>query len=158
MSKTVVTRPFVTSPSDYIKVLLVFWLRRYGWMLAIPVIVCFIIGYFRDVRFSLIGVMFLFIIIPMLSSFLYPYYMLAPEARRAVLRKKVEVDEGHELRLIYLHPEKKDEKDDDCRYLPSPEFIPWEDIESVKYTSRFRIYLLKAKRLSFILIPHSAVL
>ena len=33
--------------------------------------------------------------------------MLTPEARRAVIRKQVEIDENNFIRLIYLSDEKK---------------------------------------------------
>lgn len=130
-----------------------------------------------DERFLLVALMLLFIVVPMLMSFLYTYYMLTPEARRAVLRKEVEISEGESLRLIYLPPEesenerrkrtkrielpvggsREEEKPLPPLPLPVPETIRWEDVIGVKYTARFIVYLINGPRLNFILIPHSAI-
>ncbi len=154
------------------------WLPRYGWTILVPLVVCAAIGVLSDVRFLLIALMLLFIVVPMLMSFLYTYYMLTPEARRAVTRKEVEIIDGQSIRLRYLPPEEKeaDEQRDRSRRMllpiareeerreealvvpvPDPETISWEDVLAVKYTSRFRVYILKAERLAFVLIPHSAM-
>lgn len=147
------TLPFTTRAGDYLSVLLSLWFPRYGWMLMIPIAVCALVGIVYDERFLLIALMLVFIVIPMLSSFLYPYYMLTPEARRAVVRKEVEIVEGKHLRLVYLREEGDST---DSRPVPEPETIPWGDVIRVKYTARFRVYILKAPRLSFLLIPHGA--
>ncbi len=180
---TLLTAPFSTRPGDYLSVLLSLWLPRYGWMVLSPILLCVVVGCVIDVRFVLIAVMLVFIVIPMLSSFLYPYYMLTPEARRAVLRKQVLISEGNSLMLIYLPEDSPSESRDeleaeDCcspqseenagesRHnrealpqspLPPSEEIPWSEIKSVKISSRYRVYILATKRLSFILIPHEAI-
>lgn len=172
------TTPFVTASGDYLSVLMSLWLPRYGWTILIPLIVCAAIGVVIDERFLLIALMLLFIVVPMLMSFLYTYYMLTPEARRAVLRKEVEIRDGESLRLIYLPREKTtggDEKSASRRMLlpiareeerdepeikeivPGPELIPWSDILRVKYTARFRVYILRGPRLNFLLIPHTSI-
>lgn len=170
------TRPFTTRSGDYLSVLLSLWLPRYGWTVFIPIVICLVIGAIYDERFLLIALMLLFIVIPMLSSFLYPYYMLTPEARRAVHRKEVEIAEGSHIRLIYLPDEEKSdshkrellplERDEGQAEsirehkwpVPQPEEIPWSDVVRVKYTPRFRVYILKAPRLTFLLIPHESFL
>lgn len=171
------TTPFVTASGDYLSVLMSLWLPRYGWTILIPLIVCATIGVVIDERFLLIALMLLFIVVPMLMSFLYTYYMLTPEARRAVLRKEVEIRDGESLRLIYLPREKtgEDEKSASRRMLlpiareeerhepeikeivPGPELIPWSEILKVKYTARFRVYILRGPRLNFLLIPHASI-
>lgn len=123
----------------------------------------------------LVALMLLFIVVPMLMSFLYTYYMLTPEARRAVIRKTVEIDEGRSIRLTYLPDEKREDaknrskrmllpiaKDEEAEPqmpalpVPDPEKIDWSEVIGVKYTSRFTVYLLRGVRLTFLLIPHSA--
>lgn len=172
------TQAFSASSGDYLSVLLRLWLPRYGWTIAVPLLLCATIGFTSDPRFLLITLMLLFIVVPMLISFLYTYYMLTPEARRAVIRKKIEIDEGNSLRLIYLPDEKSDPNDGknsaSKRVLlptaneeereplppppvPDPETIQWTDILSVRSTSRFRIYILKGPRLNFILLPWEAL-
>lgn len=95
--------------------------------------------------------------------------MLTPEARRAVVRKSVEIDEGNSLRLIYLPPEKPvlkspvlgvDYKPDEMVVdviVPEPEEISWGKIAKIKYSSRFIIYILNTPRLQFILVPYFAM-
>lgn len=171
------THPFVTASGDYLSVLMSLWLPRYGWIILIPLVACAAVGIVYDERFLLIALMLLFIVVPMLMSFLYTYYMLTPEARRAVLRKEVEIRDGESLRLVYLPKEKPDDgkKDESRRMLlpiareeernpepvkeiiPDPELIAWSDVIRVRFTSRFRVYVLRGPRLSFLLIPHSAI-
>lgn len=172
------TQAFSTTSGDYLSVLMHLWLPRYGWTLLLPILLCTAVGFIFDERFLLIALMFVFIVVPMLMSFLYTYYMLTPEARRAVIRKRVEIDDNRSLRLVYL-PEEKEEgtergkpasertllpiaSDKECAPLPplpvpDPETIPCTDIIAVKSTSRFRVYLLKGPRLNFVLIPWEAL-
>ena len=169
------TNPFVTTSGDYLSVLLSLWLPRYGWLVITPILVCGVLGAVFDERLMLVALMLLFIVVPMLMSFLYTYYMLTPEARRAVIRKTVEIDEGRSIRLIYLPDEKREDaknrskrmllpiaKDEEAEPqmpalpVPDPEKIDWSEVIGVKYTSRFTVYLLRGVRLTFLLIPHSA--
>ncbi len=163
------TSPFTTSSGDYLAILMGLWLPRYGWVVALPLVVCAVIGATLDVRFLFIALMLLFIVVPMLMSFLYTYYMLTPEARRAVTRKVLEIDDGKTLRLVYLPPEKPVMKtpllgvDSDSMesevdiVVPAPEVIKWETIKKVKYSSKFIIYILDTPRLQFILVPYEAM-
>lgn len=162
------THPFTTTAGDYLGVLLSLWLPRYGWLLLLPIAACAAVGVVIDERFLFIALMLAFIVVPMLMSFLYPYYMLAPEARRSVLRKRVEVVEGKHLRLVYLPAETAPATPallpdpavarpaPVAERVPDPEVIGWERVRAVRRTSRFRVYVLDGPRLNFILIPHSA--
>lgn len=160
------TSPFTTSSGDYLSTLMGLWLPRYGWAVALPLVLCAIVGMIWDERFLFIALMLLFIVVPMLMSFLYTYYMLTPEARRAVTRKEVEIDEGKSLRLVYLPPEKpvyrtpklgdSNPPEEIIFPVPEPETIPWNKIKRIKHTSRFVVYILDAPRLQFLLVPYSA--
>lgn len=170
------TNPFVTTSGDYLSVLLSLWLPRYGWLVVTPILICGVLGAVFDERLMLVALMLLFIVVPMLMSFLYTYYMLTPEARRAVVRKVVEIDEGRSIRLTYLPDEKSEDtekrskrmllpiaQDEDVKPpmpalpIPAPENIDWSEVLGVKYTSRFTVYILRGQRLTFLLIPHSAI-
>lgn len=172
------TQPFTTSSGDYLSVLLSLWIPRYGWTIILPIAICAAVGFVYDPRFLLIALMLLFIVVPMLMSFLYTYYMLTPEARRAVIRKQVEIDENNFIRLIYLSDEKKENAESGKSVaqrtllpiaseegraplpplpVPDPETIQWSEILSVRSTSRFRVYILKGSRLTFLLIPWDAL-
>ena len=171
------TRPFSTTSGDYLSVLISLWLPRYGWIIILPIALCAALGFVFDERLLLVALMLLFIVVPMLMSFLYTYYMLTPEARRAVLRKEVEIADGEYIRLTYLNPESQETEDDgnnkDSRMLlpvagkdsrvksaplrlPPPETIQWTDVLGVRSTSRFTVYLLRGPRLMFLLVPHAA--
>lgn len=145
------------------------WIPRYGWTVALPLIACAAIGVFIDTRFLLVALMLLFIVVPMVMSFLYTYYMLTPEARRAITRKEIVIDEDNEMKLIYLPPEQPTLKEPKLgeeynadnievkSFVPDPETIKWKNIKSVKYTTRFVVYILDTPRLQFILIPYAAL-
>lgn len=173
----VITEPFSTTSGDYFAILLSEWLPRYGWTLFIPILATAGVGcLLHDERWLLVALMLVFIVAPMVMSFLYTYYMLTPEARRAVLHKRVEIHPGQHLRLIYLHPdsrhkggendakngaensaEKEKGEDDEYVYqLPPDEVIPWTEIIRIRRTSRFTIYFLRGQRMQFLLIPHTA--
>lgn len=172
----VTTAPFLTTSGDYFSVLLSAWLPRYGWILALPIIAFAVIGYIlQDERWMLVALMLLFIVMPMAMSFLYTYYMLTPEARRSVLRKRVVIVPGNYLRLEYLPDDDKSSGENALHEqdLASsgtknpenrttfvahvPETIPWEQIVKIKSTSRFRVYCLTGERMQFLLIPWSAL-
>lgn len=148
-----ITEPFTTTSGDYMKCLLALWLPRYGWWLPVILAVFTGIGVtIGDVRYLIIALIIIFVGCPMLMSRLYIYYMLTPEARRAVLRKQVEIIENRQLTLTYLPVD----EDDDHR-LPPPETIPWSEIKTILRIGAFRVYILRTPRLSFILIPYSAL-
>lgn len=171
--EAVVTEPFTTTSGDYFGILISEWLPRYGWLMAVPVIAVAVVGAMtHDVRWLLVALMLVFIVAPMAMSFLYTYYMLAPEARRAVLRKRVEILPGNHIRLEYLHPERNRPADaggngadgnvpaDDWRAeapLPPAETIPWDDVLRVRRTSRFTVYFLRGERMQFLLVPHDTI-
>lgn len=148
-----ITEPFTTTSGDYMKCLLALWLPRYGWWLPVILAVFTGIGVtIGDVRYLIIALIIIFVGCPMLMSRLYIYYMLTPEARRAVLRKQVEIIENRQLTLTYLPVD----EDDDHR-LPQPETIPWSEIKTILRIGAFRVYILRTPRLSFILIPYSVL-
>lgn len=161
------TRPFRTTSGDYFAILLSEWLPRYGWTLFLPILATAGYGCLRhDERWLLVALMLVFIVAPMLMSFLYTYYMLTPEARRAVLCKRVEIVPGSHLCLTYVSPDEmvEDEqkaptpdRDDDVS-LPPAEVIEWSDVVRVRRTSRFMVYFLRGERMQFLLIPRSALI
>lgn len=169
-----VTDTFRTTSGDYFGVVLNAWFRRRGWMLLLPVIATLVLGIvLHDERWMLMSLMLVFIVAPMAMSFIYTYYMLTPEARRAILPKYVEIDEGISITLVYVSTPEAEASADERESAPSdgpipieepmpqpkvpdPEKISWDRIEKVSYTSRFRIYHLAGGHMQFILIPHAS--
>lgn len=169
------TRPFLTTSGDYFGVVLGAWMRRYGWSMLIPVCVFLGLGLARsDERWYIVALLVIFIVAPMVMSFIYTYYMLTPEARRAVLPKRVTVHPGREIILEYVSPAELPKDDDtaeetqqknpgnetpgDSAPVPPPETIPWSDMTGVRSTSRFLVYSLRGERMQFVLIPWSAII
>ena len=147
------TAPFKTTPADYLKCLLALWLPRHGWWIIVPMLTFAGIGIATaDVRFAILALFILFIVAPMVMSMLYIYYMLTPEARRAILPKQVDINEGKSIGLTYLPA-----NEDDTRPLPPPETIDWDNIKTITRLGAFRVYILKTPRLSFIIIPYEAI-
>lgn len=159
-ASTVVTKTFTTTSGEYLTTLLSLWLPRYWWLPVIPP--AFLAGLgagLHDWRFMLTALMLVFIVIPMGLSFLYTYYLLTPEARHAIIPKKVEIVKGTGLRLIYEpQPCEHAEENvaDSVRTLPD-ETVGTEMIREAKFTSSAVIYILRTSRLQFIIVPYTAL-
>lgn len=170
------TRPFITTSGDYFATVMKFWLRSRGWIILLPVIFFLALGLMlADERWILVALMVVFIIFPMVMSMIYTSYMFTPEARRAVLPKRVIITPGKSLRLEYVSnieidqehhidnelpqsgnpDEKLTPTEEHDEKLPPPETIPWSEIIGESSTSTHKIYRLKG-RLQFILIPWSS--
>lgn len=165
-----VTEPFVTRSGDYLNVIMRWWLRRYGLLLGLPVAVVAVAGVIlRDERIAIIALVMVFIIMPMVMLFIYIYYMLTPQARRVVLRKRVTIATDRYLLLEYLSEPRDETEAADGEHqtdippgeaiftLPEDEIIPWDDIGQVSSTSRFMVFVLRGKPRQLILIPYSSL-
>lgn len=169
------TRPFITTSGDYFATVMKFWLKSRGWIILLPVIFFLALGLMlADERWILVALMVVFIIFPMVMSMIYTSYMLTPEARRAVLPKRVIITPGKSLRLEYVSKKEIDQEhldnelpqsekpdkelpptEEQDEKLPPPETIHWGEIVGESSTSTHKIYRLKG-RLQFILIPWSS--
>lgn len=64
------------------------------WM-VLPLAVCAVLAIWVDVRFIIVGLMVLFIVLPMVLALLYFYYGFSPEAQWSIMEKRVDIgDEG----------------------------------------------------------------
>lgn len=143
--RKILTRPFTVQSGDYFAVLIRQWVPRWGWVMLLPVSAAvFAAVLLSDERYLLVALMLVFIVIPMVMTFLYTYYMLTPEVRRAILPQQAEISPGNWINLI---PE-GDEK---------PALIPWEKVERVKFTSRYLLYFIRGERMHFAMIPYTAL-
>ena len=152
-------------------------MKSRGWMMLLPVIFFLALGLaLSDERWIIVALMVVFIIAPMVMSMIYTSYMLTPEARRAVLPKRLTVIPGTSIRIDYVshkelekstphdHPESSEAEtgstyphdSQEPEKIPAPETIPWTDISDETSTSSFRIYRLKGK-FQFIIIPWTAI-
>lgn len=153
MSSTIITSVFKTGSGDYLSTLMGLWLRHYWWIPVLPPAILAGLGAgLHDWRFTLVALMFVFIIVPMGMSWLYTNYMLTSEARQAILPKQVVITKGEGLRLIYEPLVDEDEQ----RIVPD-EYIAAADVSRTEFGKTAVIYLLRSKRLRFILVPYSAL-
>lgn len=124
---------------------------RYGWFVAIPLLAALIVGLTVDIRWFIIGLAMLFICIPMLLSMIYFYYMLTPEARRAVALKQVEFSQDSDIKIEYLNRG----NDDESVEITSVETIPWNEVRSVNRFGNHTLIRLKDDRITILLIPNT---
>ncbi len=162
-----VTAPFVTGAGDYLRVIMRWWLHRYGWLIMLPVAGLAVAGVAtEDVRLAIVALVLIFIILPMVMSMIYIYYMLTPQARRVVLRKRVVIARDRYLRLEYLR-EPRDESVEEGEAAPESgqdefpppvdETIGWEDIGEICHTPKYLIFVLRDTPRQMIMIPHAAI-
>lgn len=145
--------------SDYLLTLLWLWLPGRGWFIAVPVIVCAAVGVVVDIRWLIVALALVLVVGPMLMAFFFIYYMLTPEARRAVLPRTVEVEHGKEIRIHYLD-ERRAESGEAAPAergempVPDDEVIPWSQVRGVWPRRGRTVYLLRGPRLQFIIVPN----
>lgn len=165
----VTTEVFTTTSGQYLAALMGIWLPRYWWSAILPPLACAALGaVFNDWRFYLVALMLVFIVIPMGMSFLYTYYLLTPEARRAILPKRVTIEPGECITLTYepvkdrwRYDDEKGDSDDGDKDnnppVPEPERMDWKMVKGVKFASTYCLYILDTPRLQFIMVPYSAM-
>ncbi len=168
-TESVMTEVFTTTSGQYLAALLGLWLPRYWWSAVLPPAIFAVLGAcLDDWRFYLVALMLVFIVIPMGMSFLYTYYLLTPEARRAILPKRVEIAPGKCITLHYEpvrdkwndaeDDEAKDEKEEkENPPVPETERVDWKMVKGVKFASTYCLYILDTPRLQFIMVPYAAM-
>lgn len=128
------------------------WFRHYGLWVVVPLAASAALGIMYDLRFVIVTMMMVFIMLPMLFGYLYFYYMLAPEARRAVLPMQVRLHGDGSLSITYLPT------DAECDKPPyPPETVPAGEIQRIVKWRGYRAVVIRGSRLSFILIPENAI-
>lgn len=153
MTDPFTTERFTTSPAVYLRCLLGMWFKHYGLWVALPLMAAAILGLTADLRFLIVMLMMIFLMLPMLLSYIYFYYMLAPEARRAILPMEVTLRHDGSLLIIY----QPDDTDNPHSVPHPPETISAEAIRRVTKWRDYRALILQGPRLNFILIPEKAI-
>ena len=69
----------------------IFLADNWLWMVS-PLAVCAVLAIWIDVRFIIVGLMVLFIVLPMVLALLYFYYGFSPEAQWSIKEKQVDID------------------------------------------------------------------
>lgn len=146
------TEAFKTSPSEYLRVVL--RVRR-QWLLwlSVAIIATALILTLSDIRWVFVGLIFLFLILPMVLFNAYFFYLLTPEATRAVMLKSVTFSDDGSVAIRYF------DKDEDgvCQYSGKTEIIHDIMIKEIDIGDKNIIIFLRKGRPGFIIVPKEAV-
>lgn len=135
---------FKISPKDYQKILFGRFVSRWWLVLALIIGMISLLSVF-NINFIYVALMVIFIIIPMIVTYLYFYYGLIPESRSAILEKTAELtDEG----IVYLYKQ-KDKPD-------RTELFEWSSIKSVEAGKKWLLLIFRKSNYMFLCIPYSA--
>lgn len=148
--RLITTDVYTTTPTAYLKALARVWFGRYGVLLVMPVIALAVLGAALDLRLIIVDLTLVFVVTPMIMTLLYFNYMLAPEARRAILPHSAVVDSGNSLTIKY-------HSDDDTRPAHADEVISWSDVIAVRRRGATTVFILRGPRLRLFLIPDSVI-
>lgn len=110
------------------------------WMwLALPLVVCIMLGALRW-EWLVVALMYVFIIIPMLMPLAYYWCMLTPETRWSLLPKTVMIDsQGIDLTF------------DDGAY-PGQKHLDWQEVSSCRQKGMMLIFTLKVRKFQYLII------
>lgn len=134
----------VTS-SQYLRQLGRMYLRdRWPW-LAAPVLLCgAMAAAWADVRWLVVGLMLLFVAIPMVLALAYINYALSLEARWSLLNKELTItDQGLMLQF-------EDQRLHD-------RLITWSEVNRVEVGGNAFLVMLSVRRYTFLMIPFTAI-
>ena len=122
---------------------LMFLADNWLWM-VLPIAICAILAFFVDVRFIIVGMMILFIVMPMVLALLYFYYGFSPEARWSIMEKTLTIgNEG--ITLTFTDERMKKHA------------IGWDDVLHIIEKDNVLLFMLKGKRYTCLMLPASIV-
>lgn len=115
------------------------------WMwLALPLVVCILLGVLRW-EWLVVALMYVFIIIPMLMPLAYYWCMLTPETRWSLLPKTVEIsDDGISLTF------------DDGAY-PGQKHIGWNEVSACTQQGTVLIFTLTVRKFQYLMVETKPV-
>jgi len=144
----ITTEPFKVEASTLTGIIMKQWIKKHILILSLPPAILLFFGSLFDLRFVIVGLMYIFVIIPPIMMIVYFYHALSPEARYSLLPHTVSC--GREgLHINYLPY-------DDTSLPRAPEIIPWTKISSYKATSTGIKLFLSLSAHSIIYIPYTA--
>lgn len=148
------TTVFNTPTNQYIKSILLQMLVKWCWIPIILVLCCVILAYMVNVAFIYVALMLLFIIIPSALMFAYFYHSSSSEARVAVLRKSIKInDSGVLVNFESIEVVDYGDSSKSKVYQPQSEFYPQNNIASVFVMGKYVRINLKGGSYKFINIP-----
>lgn len=136
---------FSVPTSHYLRQLGRLYLRdRWPWLVA-PFVLCGILSAaLSDVRWVIVGLMILFIAIPMILALAYINYALSMEARWSVLSKTLTLD--NDGLLLQFEDDRMHDR-----------LIPWHEISGIKVGGEAFLVMLKVRHYTFLMIPFTVI-
>lgn len=122
---------------------LMFLADNWLWMVA-PLAICAVLAIWIDVRFVIVGLMVLFVVLPMILALLYFYYGFSPEARWSIMEKTASIDTDS-ITLNFSNERMK------------THVIPWGDVRYIIEKDDAWLLMLKGKRYTCLMLPASVV-
>lgn len=140
------TQPFSIPATDYARATILTNISAWWWVAAVIVAGCGIASFF-DLRWTFVGLIVIFLIVPFVIFNIYFSKLLTPEARRALAQKQIEFIAGKEIKITYTDPD-----------TPLPEeTIDWSRISSITSGKKYISISLSGVSLTFILISREAL-
>ena len=145
---------FWTSASRYTKSILMQILSDWWWVPLLLIIGCSIMAIYINIAFIYVSLILIFIIMPILLMFIYFYHSSSQEARVAILRKKIIVEEvGITIKFDPIEVTNLNNHSISNIIQPKDLFYPKKDILSIYNMGSYIKINLKNGRYKFISIP-----
>ncbi len=152
MNRTMETEAYRTDSKHYMLAIAELWIGRWWWIIALPITTCFILAATINIAFAFVALMMLFIIVPMIMSFLYFYYALTPEAIMAMRNKRLHIEPDKSIIVNY-----ETSTDEDFTASLPPSQIKWNEITGIEYRNHDIMLHLTGSRYRFLLIPYDSI-
>ncbi len=154
------TKEFSISTSAYVRSVLFSLLYRWCWVPILMLVICVILALMLNTAFLYVALILIFLIIPTSLMFVYFVQSTTIEARIAILRKKISIDNSgitvDFAPIKRFKYENEDSCNDELIEIP-PSYIPRQNVIGVENLGNtVRIYLNGGKY-KFISIPLEVV-
>jgi len=126
------------------------WSGRWWWTIALPVIACLALGMALNAAFVFVAFMLVFLIVPLVMMFLYFCHALTPEARMAILYKRLRISPESGIDVVY-------EPAGDSGTAPASTHVSWDEVTDIEYRDRDVMMHLSGNRYRFMLVPYDAM-
>lgn len=167
----IILSEFNISSGQYMRILYSQYLKRRWLVLALPVIACAALAYW-NLNFIFVALMLIFVIFPMLLTFLFFYYGMLPEVRISLLPKQLSLSVDNiaitfvssranatEASAISANNTAQDAATEGPvtpQRTPSPITIPLTDISKITPTKHHLLLHFASRQFLYLVIPYTA--
>ena len=143
---------FTTKASTYVKQVI---LMNMAWALTTiaAILVVLVCLSFYDLRWIFVGLIVVFLSAPMLIFNAYFFYLLNPEAVRALSPKKVTLERNGNIRIEYFRKDNEGE----LISIEKNEIIPSTSISGFTMKDEIILVKLKHSKTGFLVIPKTSI-